>query len=237
MEEKCPECGELLKIKTIKKELGLGSIDYPVAQICPKCNWNKDLTGASDIVSKPIAAGGDRIKNEEEDLLRIISTPPKVPPKKSPSSGINILVTLSLVIIVLGGLIWAFYPTEPEQAQNGEIPQSAPEVLIAETPVHTPTITPAPEVTPTGKKVLVKLDRHRGFFNLIQGSQKISTGDEVIWTNDGTDPITLMSSDGLFEARLLDNGKRTNYTFKKPGTYGFYLKENNNLTGSIVVEP
>ena len=76
MQDKCPKCGETLITKTIKKELGQGSIDYPVSQTCPKCNWNKDLTGAADIISKPVIVKVEETKKE--------NVKPPSPPKKAP---------------------------------------------------------------------------------------------------------------------------------------------------------
>ncbi|HEY9245218.1 MAG TPA: hypothetical protein VIO11_00075, partial [Candidatus Methanoperedens sp.] len=55
MENKCPKCGNFLITKTIKKEMDHGTIEYPVSQMCPKCNWGKDLTGASEIIPKKAA--------------------------------------------------------------------------------------------------------------------------------------------------------------------------------------
>ena len=66
MEDKCPKCGETLITRTIKKKIGLGSIDYPIAQTCPKCNWNKDLTGAGDIDAKPVMQDAGEAKKEEK---------------------------------------------------------------------------------------------------------------------------------------------------------------------------
>lgn len=234
MQDKCPKCGELLITKTIKKELGLGSIDYPVAQECPKCHWSKDLTGAGDIVSKPVTTPPREIKQEEKPAV-VTPAPPK-PPKPESTAGINKLITVALAILVLGGLVWAFflYPGTTKTIENIPQPTVTPETT--QTTVQ-PTSTPVPEVTPTGKTPGIKLDRDRGFLSLINDTLKINPGDNVIWTNDGSDALTLVSSDGLFEDRLLNNGKRTNYTFMKTGTYSFYLKENKNLNGTIVVEP
>lgn len=64
---------------------------------------------------------------------------------------------------------------------------------------------------------------------------RIKADDEIIWTNEGTYPVTLVSTDGLFEPKLLDPGKRASYLFKKPGTYSFYLNENKNAKGTIIV--
>lgn len=223
MQDKCPNCGETLITKTIKKELGLGSIDYPVAQACPKCGWSRDLTGAGEI-SKPVEI-------PKKELAPVIKAhPPKTIPKPEPSAGINKLITVALAIIVLAGLIWAFfiYPTQPEKTKGGITPTPTSE--ITRTPVQT--TTPAPEVTPTGNKTRIKLDSARGF---IPSSQKIKVGDEVVWRNDEKITVTLVSSEGLFEEQILAYDKEHRYIFSKPGTYIFSLKEKN-LSGTIIVE-
>ncbi len=109
--------------------------------------------------------------------------------------------------------------------------------VTATTATPVATDTPVPEATPTGNKISVKIDSQRGFLSLIQGSIKIQPGDEVIFTNDGIHAVTLVSTEKLFEPESLDNDKQMNYIFKKTGTYGFYLEENKNLNGTIVVEP
>lgn len=218
MENKCPECGETLITRTIKKEIGLGSIDYPVARVCPKCNWNRDLTGAGDLISKPAAAATVSPKKEKEK------------PKPEPQSNINKLITVALALLVLGGFVWAFYPTG---SKNTDIPPA--NSMISETPVPISAGTPVTEATatPTGVKKLVKLDSRRGF---IPDVQRIKPGDEVVWDNIEKERVTLVSKDRLFEAKDLDYGKTRTYVFTKSGTYGFYLEKNKNLNGTIIVE-
>ncbi len=108
------------------------------------------------------------------------------------------------------------------------------------TPPQTPTVTatpqvtttPLPEVTPTGKSILIKLDRDRGF---IPNAQTIQAGDEIVWSNYYTETVTLVSGEGLFNAQSLAYYQEYRYVFKKPGTYSFYLEENRNLKGTITV--
>jgi plastocyanin len=232
MQDKCPKCGEPLITKTIKKELGHGSIDYPIALVCPKCHWSKDLTGAGDIVSQPVAPG--KIKTEEKPPATA-PAPPKAPAK--PELPINKIITIALAILVLGGIVWAFilYPA-PKQV---EVPRPTPTATVTQTSVQ-PTSTPVSEVTPTGNKTRIKLDSRRGF---IPDTKTIKPGDEIIWENSEAETVTLVSkdglyisNDGLFDNQTLAYGKRTNYTFLKPGTYSFNLKDKN-LTGTVIVEP
>ncbi|MFZ3384036.1 MAG: hypothetical protein WA144_08940 [Candidatus Methanoperedens sp.] len=235
MEEKCPKCGETLLTRTITKKIGLGSIDYPIAQTCPKCNWNKDLTGASDVVAKPVMQDAGETKKEEKKaqiIPPIKSSASSAPSSKSAASpsSINSLIMILLAILVVGAIAWVFFnPADDKQAVN--TPAATP--IITGTPVLTPATTIGPEVTASGKQISVKLDTKRG---ITPKSVPIKPGDEVVWTNDGTYAVTLVSSDGLFEEKFLNNGKRTNYIFKTPGTFSFYLKEDKNMSGTIIVE-
>ncbi len=227
MQDKCPKCGEPLATKTIKKELASGSIDYPISQTCPKCNWSKDLTGAGEIVSKSVTAPPSEIKKEKKP---VVVAP--APPKPESAAGINKLITVALAILVLGGLVWAFflYPGTTKTIENLPQPTVTPE--ITQTTVQ-PTSTPVPEVTPTGKKIAIKLDSYRGF---IPNKQTVKAGDEMVWRNDGKETVTIVSNDGFFGDQVLAYDKEYRYIFKKLGTYSFNLK-GKNFTGTVTVEP
>lgn len=236
MQDKCPNCGEPLVTKTIKKKLASGSIDYPISQTCPKCNWSRDLTGASDIVSKPVTEIPPAAKKAE---IKIPPAPPKAAPPKAqpmpgPSTDINKIIIVALAILVLGGLAWAFFlPGSP--TKQVESPKPTATATITQTAVQ-PTSTPVvSEVTPTGKSIAVFLDSQRGFIR--NKDITIKAGDEIVWRNTGVDTLTLVSVETLFDAQVLANDKEYRYIFKKTGTYNFYLKGNTNLNGTIVVEP
>jgi len=244
MEDKCPKCGETLKTRTIKKKIGLGSIEYPVAQTCPKCNWNKDLTGAGDVVAKPVmqdAGEAKKDKNEDKKAEKKVQITSRVKPldltgtgisKPAASpSGINSLIMIVLAILVVGAIAWVFFVDPTEEKQGG--PVATPTPIITSTPVLTPAATVVPEVKASGKQISVRLETNRG---INPKSVTIKAGDEVVWINDGTYAVTLVSSDDLFEDKLLNNDKRTNYTFKTSGNFSFYLKDDKNLAGTIIVE-
>ncbi|MFA4956406.1 MAG: hypothetical protein WC556_05465 [Candidatus Methanoperedens sp.] len=239
MEDKCPKCGETLLTKTIQKKIGSGSIDYPIAATCPKCKWSKDLTGAGDIAAKPVMAEAGKPRKEEvkteikTDIKTKVQT--VTPSKPAPSSGgINSLIPVILAILVLGAIAWVFFINPAQNEPVVTTPTPVPTPIVPQTPVLTPTSIPTPEVTASGKQLSVKLELKRGF---TPKTVPIKPGDEIVWTNDGTYLITLVSSEGLFVDQPLNNAKRMNYTFKKTGTFSFYLKEEKSLTGTIVVEP
>jgi len=237
MEDKCPKCGETLITKTIQKKIGSGSIDYPIAQTCPKCKWSKDLTGAGDIVAKPVMADAVRKEEVKSEAKTDIKTKVQTSaPSKPAPGGINTLIPIFLAILVLGAIGWVFFvnPAQKEQVVATPPPTPVPTPVLTQTPVRTPASTPTPEVTASGNQFYVRLETNRGFNPT---NRKIKPGDEIIWTNEGTYSVTLVSSEGLFEEKLLNNAKRTNYTFTKTGTFSFYLKDNKSLTGIIIVEP
>ncbi|MFH0904152.1 MAG: hypothetical protein V1854_03065 [Methanobacteriota archaeon] len=236
MADKCPNCGETLITRTIQKKLGLGSIDFPVAQICQKCNWSRDLTGAGDIVVKPPSPEEALAKREKKpEVVRQAPEKPKyVPEKKAPD--MNKIITIALALLVIAGIVWAFLPKGTEQP--GAIqppPTSTP--IVTETAKATPISTP--EVTPTGVKIKVRIDRYK-YINPGQKDLKIKPGDEVVWINDDSYSLTLVSKEGLFEDKLLDNGKQTTpYLFKNTGTYTFdiVVLGVKKFSGTVVVEP
>jgi plastocyanin/DNA-directed RNA polymerase subunit M/transcription elongation factor TFIIS len=234
MEDKCPKCGETLITKSIQKKIGSGTIDYPIAQACPKCKWSKDLTGAGDIVGMPVMA--DAGESRKEEILipkQPASTAAPQKPVQFPGST-NILIPIILAILVVGAIAWVFFlnPAQEEQVISTQTPVATP--VITQTPVQTPGSTPAPEVTPSGNQSTVKLETVSGF---TPKTRTIQQGDRIVWTNEGTYAVTLVSKDGLFEEKILNNAKQMNYTFLYSGTFSFYLKNNTNLTGTIVVEP
>ncbi len=109
------------------------------------------------------------------------------------------------------------------------------------TPTPTPTVTVAPtvtqtalpEVTPTGNQTAVRVDSNRGF---IPSVVAIQPGDEIVWNNYNTDTVTLVSGDNLFDAQSLAYYQRYQYIFNKSGTYTFYLGQNKNLNGTVIVQ-
>jgi plastocyanin len=133
-----------------------------------------------------------------------------------------LFITAISLAVILSGCVGDKNITEPAKTT----PQ------ITATATATPLITPILEVTPTGNMIQIKLYGARGF---IPDVQTIKAGDEVIWENVDEITDTLVSNDGLFDAKLLGNYKQYRYVFPKTGTYTFSI-ENKNLTGTIIVK-
>lgn len=264
MADRCPKCGETLITKTIQKKIGSGSIDFPIAQVCPKCNWTRDLTGASDIIAKPPAPEISGAKQEKK-VLRQEQERPKQEPEKpktvsekpkptempkqaaekpgpQPAASkkgpdMNKIITIILAILVIGAIAWTFLPKGTQQPAVSQ-PTPTPGATPAVTAIAV-TSTTTPEVTPTGNLTKVRIDRYK-YSNPGQANLKIKVGDEVVWINDDSYGITLVSEEGLFADKFLDNGKETGpYLFNKTGTFTFdtVVGGVKKYSGTVVVEP
>jgi hypothetical protein len=143
---------------------------------------------------------------------------------------------VALAMIILLGIAWTFYPGAREMPldmqpggqtyEDPGMPSDLEIPVVAETTI--------PEITPTGNRTFISLDRYR----ILRGvSPGIKVGDEIIWINEGKDPITVVSDDiPGFTEKVLDVGKRTTpFLFMHPGTYNYYLKNNKNVNGTIKV--
>lgn len=66
---------------------------------------------------------------------------------------------------------------------------------------------------------------------------EIYSGENVTWINfkKPKAPVVLMSADGLWEETTLYYGKAFSYSFEKPGTYIFTLKDNPEIKGTVIV--
>ncbi|MDO8724904.1 MAG: hypothetical protein Q7J35_02415 [Candidatus Methanoperedens sp.] len=105
-------------------------------------------------------------------------------------------------------------------------------LIIAISPTSTPLAIPVSTYVTSAARVKILIVSQRGF---VSATQTINTGDEVIWRNDGKVAVTLASSNGLFDNQILEFDKEYRYTFNKPGTYSFYMDENKNLKGTVIV--
>jgi plastocyanin len=133
-----------------------------------------------------------------------------------------LFITVMCFTVLFSGCIGDKNKTEPVNTTR----------VITETATDTPSNIPLPEVITTGNVIQVKIDGARGF---IPNIRTIKVGDEVVWDNFDTIAVTLVSHDGLFDAKVLAYYKQYRYVFLEPGTFDFSL-ENKNLTGTIIVE-
>jgi len=246
--KKCPKCAGEVQTKIIKKSIGLGKVDIPVAQFClnPTCDWYQDFT--------------DSRKSEElkEDIFQI-----KVPSIKN-LSGIKKASFTRSFVIAFGVIIAAililllinFMASQSQIKQEPDaVPQEIPHIKISASPT-TGIPSPAPrssaiietpipvskENSPTiSQTVTVRIDVGHGF---IPGVANINRSDRIVWINQENQRsrIYLISKDNLFEKKLMEYTDRFSYQFNQSGNFSFALAESPSMneypdaTGIVTVK-
>ncbi len=73
-------------------------------------------------------------------------------------------------------------------------------------------------------------------FSFAPSTLSVTAGTTVTWTNRDDVPHTVVSNDKLFASRVLDTDEKFSYTFKDPGTYGYYCSIHPKMTAKVVVK-
>ena len=122
--EKCPKCGGFVQTKSVRKSIGLGFVEIPVAQFClnPVCDWYQDFAETR----KP-----EDIK--EGFQLKIPSVDRKLPAFKKPEFKIpeiskNQMIALAAIIglIVIYTIFSYFVPVNHFDNSNDVIQKQQP---------------------------------------------------------------------------------------------------------------
>ncbi|HEY3019170.1 MAG TPA: cupredoxin family copper-binding protein [Solirubrobacteraceae bacterium] len=64
----------------------------------------------------------------------------------------------------------------------------------------------------------------------------VPTGTPVTWTNDDSEPHTVVAKDGAFKSATLEKGKSYSYTFSSPGTYAYYCSVHPDMKATITAK-
>jgi hypothetical protein len=90
---------------------------------------------------------------------------------------------------------------------------------------------PQPMPSPSSNQIIL---RDNGFEpNRIN----VSAGQSVRFTNDSTKTATVTADNGSWDSGKLEQGKSYSHKFDSPGSYGFHLKENDQIKGNVLVNP
>jgi hypothetical protein len=208
--EECPKCGGKVQTKNLKKSIGLGIVDIPVAQFClsPVCNWYQDFSEAA----KP-----DDIKQEVVQI--------KIP-KVTEITKQNMLVFKgSFVVIILSILlIMALHLMQPQPSKFAELKEVLPVISTSLVTSTLPAQTNSTPVIQKPKTYTIKMDVGHG---LNPSFMSINTSDIIIWSDEEIERtrIYLISKDGLFNNRLMQYTERFTYRFNQSGNYTFVVGE------------
>lgn len=249
--ERCPKCGGFVQTKSVRKSIGLGFVEIPVAQFClnPVCDWYQDFAETK----KPEDI-------EEGFHLKIPSIDKRLPAYKKPVIKVpeisrNQVMALAAIIglIAIYTVFTYFVPVNHFEQGNG-VNQKQPgqsglqnnnTTLSSVTP-KIPAVVPAtiPAVPPSitgSKNYTIKIDVGHGFY---PGVITINKSDTITWNNEENQRprLVLVSKEGLFEKQLLLYPGRYQYQFKNEGRFKFALaeypsyKEYQNATGTVIVK-
>jgi plastocyanin len=237
--KKCPKCGGNVQTKSLKKSIGLGFVNIPVAQFClnPVCDWYQDFAETKE---------PEEIK--EGFQIKVPSIKSKLPELKKPNLSQKHFIALAAVVVIIGIYILFSY-LSPTVHSPGLLPQqpdvpktNMPLVNTTHPPVAASPQTPAvPQVIAEQKKYSIKFDVSHGFNPKVL---TINRSDTVIWNNDENQRprVVLVSKDGLFKNRLMEYSEKYQYQFNQSGSYIFVqaeypsLNEYPNATNEIIVK-
>lgn len=236
--KKCPKCGGNVQTKTIKKSIGLGMVDIPVAQFClnPVCDWYQDFTDSK----KP--------EDIKEDVLQIrVPQLKKLPGIAKTGFSLNYYIVFGIIIAVFAILLLLNFmtqpsPIRPESPTIGPAENPPANIIVSSTPGIS---TMTPVVVPVLKEkilpVAVRMDTSHGFNPRIM---IINVSESIIWINEESQRtrVYFISKDNLFEKKLMQNTDRFSFQFNISGNYSFALaefpsmNEYPNTTGIVIVK-
>lgn len=237
--KKCPKCGGNVQTKSIKKSIGLGFVNIPVAQFClnPVCDWYQDFAEAKE-------------PEEIKEGFQIKVPSIKSPEFKKPNLSQKHFIALATVVVIIGIYILSSYLIPLSHSPEGK-PQQ-PGVPKTETPlvnVTQPSAVASPQTTAAivipdirdSKIDSVTFDVSHGFNPPIK---TINKSDTIIWNNyeNQRTRVVLVSKDGLFENRRMEYSDKYSYRFNQSGSYIFVLaeypslNEYPNATNEIIVK-
>ena len=226
--EKCPKCGGFVQTKSVRKSIGLGFVEIPVAQFClnPVCDWYQDF--AETKKPEDIKEGFQLSKNQMIALAAII--------------GLIVIYTIFTYFVPVNHFDQGNdvnLKQQPGQSglQNNNTTLSS---VTPKIPAIVPTTISAVAIPPSIIEPPIKIDVAHGFYPQVI---TINKSDTITWNNEENQRtrIVLVSNDGLFEKQLMLYPGRYQYQFKQEGKYTFVLaeypsyKEYQNATGTVIV--
>jgi plastocyanin len=239
--EKCPKCGGFVQTKSIRKSIGLGFVEIPIAQFClnPVCDWYQDFAQPRN--PEDIKEGYHLKAPSFEGKLTQFTRPVL---SRNHMIALGSVVAIIVIYFLISSLASVSNHVDDKipQAQLSELSNNTTAVRLQETPIVTSAI-PTPVINKVKiehRSETVKMDVGHGFFpDLIT----INLSDTIIWNNvENVRPrVVFISRDRLFENQSMQEYGRYQYQFNKSGKYTFALaefgtyKEYPNATGSVIV--
>ena len=221
--QRCPKCNGFIQTKSVRKSIGLGFVEIPIAQFClnPVCDWYQDFAETK----KP--------EDIKEGFQVKIPSMVKKPEFKRPDISKNQMIAISTIIglIIISALFSLFvYDTgsdinQKPQPSQSDFQNNTPSSKIPNIPV--PTTVSTTVSTPLviePKSYTIRVDVSHGFYPDVI---TINKSDIIVWSNEENQRtrVVLVSKNSLFEKQLMQYPDRFQYQFNRQGNYSFVLAE------------
>lgn len=142
-------------------------------------------------------------------------------------------ITRVIAILLIGLLVIAGGCSSPAPVPAAPSMPTMPNMPVPPVPTPVPP-TPVPAPTPPSPPAV------QGPYDIwIPGNAfspttlTVPLGTKVTWTNYDGNPHTVTS--GLFDSGLLGYGQSFSYTFTDNGTYNYYCKPHEEMSGKVIV--
>jgi plastocyanin len=162
----------------------------------------------------------------------------------TPAGRRALMIALSLLALAACGDS-AATPSQPTQPIAAAAPTAAATVAPVATIGATATIAMAPTATVNmaappavaGTMVEAKLQ----LFAFSPNPLEVAVGTTVQWTNEDDIEHSVTTGappegDGVIDSGFFTKGQVYSYTFAKPGTYAYFCRRHNSMTGTVIVK-
>jgi plastocyanin len=218
--KKCPKCGGEIRTKSIKKSIGLGFVDIPVAQFClnPRCDWYQDFSEAKK--PEEIRDGVIQIR-----VPKIKYKMPGIKGASFPEATQKNMIILGGIVVIISTLLLVSFLYHPQSPLNPHSYNTSEKATPVETAIVSPgeTMQASDNVSEKHQQYFVNMDASHGFIPAISN---INRSDTIVWINqeDQRPRIVLISKENLFENQIIQYvGDRFSYQFNQSGNYTFAL--------------
>ena len=160
---------------------------------------------------------------------------------------IIVILLIGLLVIAGGCSSPAPVPTEPAMPTMPNmpvppVPTLPPPTPTPPTPAPAPTTPPAPPTPAPAPPTPTPPPAVQGPYDIwIPGNTfnpitlTVPVGTNVTWTNKDGNPHTVTSNNGLFDS-FLAFGQSFIYTFTERGSFSYYCKPHDEMSGKVIVE-
>ena len=151
----------------------------------------------------------------------------------------GLIIVVVVAILILGGGAWWFLrqtALEPQPAPTPQPPAVNKSDAREENGMMGDSNTSMTDDKPQGSVAPSTINVDIKNFSFAQKELRVKAGTRVIWTNRDTAGHTVTSDTGMFDSRILSQGKTFEQTFSQKGVFSYHCEPHPNMTAKVIVE-